>query len=149
MWYLRLKHWQVFCILFPTFIMQNFTWGQNTALIQMTGYLIYFVCPLAMGTALHAIAGKKFDLNHNFFLINALISLTVMVVTGFFGGFHVTGLAAIPLFYFFYAALYCYTYPAKALKAIESGKDVSLGDYIGDFFSYYFSRLAFGLFSRG
>ena len=97
--------------------------------------------PMIMGDALHTLASKKFDLNHNFFLVNALVFLVAIILAFLLAGpegFHVSGLAALPFLYVFYAFFYCLAYPAKALKSIESGKDVSLGDYIGDFFLILF-----------
>lgn len=144
MWYLRLKHWQVFCFLILTLILQNFTWEsheQTTLILKLVGSLGYFIIPLIMGDALKSIAAKKFDLNHNFFLINALVFLLAIVLAFLLTGpegFHISGLAALPFLYVFFALFYCFAYPAKALKSIESGKDVSLGDYIGDFFLLLF-----------
>jgi len=144
MWFLRLKHWQIFCIIIPAFILQNFTWEMHveaTIIIKLTGSLGYFIWPLIMGDALHNIAGKKYDLNHNFFLINALVFLISIILVFLLAGpegFHVAGLTAIPFLYCFFAFIYYYAYPVKALKAIETGKDVSLGDYIGDFFLLLF-----------
>jgi len=141
MWYLKLKHWQVFCFLIPAVIMQIFTWESNelvTQIINTTGYIIFFILPLFMGEALHNIANMRFDLNHNFFLINASIVLLSFTIPAIVGSFHFTGLAALPFLYIFFAFLYSFAYPVKAMNTIEKGKDVSFSQYAGDFFLLLF-----------
>lgn len=144
MWLLKLRHWQVFTIIFVAVIMQNFTfegYPEITSIITLVGYLVYYLWPLLVGDTLHKIAGKRFDLNNNTFIICGLIwLLTISSIVIFTDGasYRFTGIQALPGLLVVVAYCYYISYPAKALKTLEIGNDIEVGSYIGDFFLIVF-----------
>lgn len=141
---LKAKHWQVFLILLLGLFLNNTLAEGNqtlTMVFAITGLLIILIWPLLIGHALYDFLPKRVDLNYNLFLINGFISLLVIsVITIFSVGQRMTftGLAALPMFYVFYAFLHLYGFPAKELKSIEKGDEASIGEYIGYFFLIVF-----------
>lgn len=141
---LRLKHWQIFLVLVISGIMYNFTIEGDqlsTMIIRIVGAIIYSLWPILTGNELNQFLPKKVTVNFNFFLINILISLCTFIsilVLSNGEGMTFTGIYAIPMFYVFFAILYCLAFPAKLLNCIETGKEVSMGQYLGDFFLVFF-----------
>lgn len=142
--FLNLKHWQVFIILFVGLALFNLTIENNveiTLVLTIVGAIAYSLWPIVLGNELNQLLPKKVKLNYNLFLINIFICLVVFVgsiIIAYGETLRFTGIYALPFFYVAYAYLYCLAFPAKALKSIELGREASLGDYIGDFFLIWF-----------
>ncbi|SFH51514.1 hypothetical protein [Pedobacter insulae] len=142
--FLTLKHWQIFPIIVLGAIMYNFTIEGDqfsTMIIRIIGAVIYSLWPILTGNELNQILPKRVTVNFNFFLINILISLGTFVsilVLSNGEGMTFSGIYAIPMLYVFFAILYCLAFPAKLLNCIETGKEASMGQYLGDFFLVFF-----------
>ncbi|MBB2147238.1 hypothetical protein GM921_17185 [Pedobacter sp. LMG 31464] len=141
---LTLKHWQIFLILVVGSLMYNFTIEGDqltTMIIRIIGAIIYSLWPILTGNELYQLLPKRVTVNFNFFLFNIFISLLVFVsilILSYGEGMTFSGIYAIPMFYVFFAILYCLAFPAKLLNCIETGKEVSMGQYLGDFFLVLF-----------
>jgi len=146
---LKLKHWQVFAIIFAGLLMSNFqieNQKEVSIIISIIGTLLCFIWPLLIGHGLYQLLPERIYFNYNFFIINSFIWLAayvaIMAISGGQGmTFH--GLAALPGFYFFYAFVYYVAFPVRVLKSIENGRKATLQEYIGDFFLVIF--LPFGI----
>ncbi len=142
--FLALKHWQVFLILLIGIVLSNFTIYEDqfsTIIIRVFGFVIYSLWPIIVGNELNQLLPKRVTVNFNFFLINVFIclgTLATILMLSDGEGMTFSGVYALPFFYVFYAYLYCLAFPAKLLNSIETGKEVSLGKYIGDFFLIVF-----------
>jgi len=141
---LTLKHWQIFLVLVVGALMYNFNIEGDqfsTMIIRIIGAVIYSLWPILAGNELNQLLPRKVTVNFNFFLINILISLGTFIsilVLSNGEGMTFTGIYAIPMLYVFFAILYCLAFPAKLLNCIEAGKEVSVGQYLGDFFLVLF-----------
>ncbi|TCC96167.1 hypothetical protein EZ449_22435 [Pedobacter frigidisoli] len=110
-------------------------------IIRILGAIIYSLWPILTGNELNQLLPKRVEVNFNFFLINIFICLGTFIsilILSSGEGMTFSGIYAIPMFYVFFAILYCLAFPVKLLKCIETGKEVSLGQYIGDFFLVLF-----------
>ena len=141
---LTLKHWQFFLIIIVGCILYNFTIEDDptsTMIIRILGAIIYSLWPILTGSELNQLLPKRVEVNFNFFLINIFICLLTFIsilILSSGEGMTFSGIYAIPMFYLFFAILYCLAFPVKLLNCIEAGKEVSLGQYIGDFFLVLF-----------
>lgn len=141
---LTLKHWQIFPTLVAGGMMYQFTIEGDqlsTMIIRILGAVIYSLWPILTGNELNQLLPKRVTVNFNFFLLNILIGLGAvisMLVLSDGEGMIVTGIYVLPMLYVFYAVLYCQAFPAKLLNCIETGKEVSIGHYLGDFFLVLF-----------
>lgn len=141
---LTLKHWQIFLVLVVGALMYNFNIEGDqfsTMIIRIIGAVIYSLWPILAGNELNQLLPRKVTVNFNFFLINILISLGTFIsilVLSNGDGMTFAGIYAIPMLYVFFAILYCLAFPAKLLNCIEVGKEVSVGQYLGDFFLVLF-----------
>src|SRR5258706_27835 len=71
--FLTAKHWQMFIFLCIGIAINNFTVeGQPeiTAVLRVTGFLISFSWPLAIGHGLYNFLPAKVEMNYNLFIIN-------------------------------------------------------------------------------
>src|SRR5258708_2965921 len=141
---LTAKHWQVFLILIFILLINNFKIEDNptfTTSLNIAGYLPYFLWPLLVGQALQAYVPRKVNLNDTFFLINGFIFiltfLAIMIISGG-EGMTFNGVEALPFFYVAFAFVHCLSFPGKTLRSIEYKREVSLSEYIGDFFMVVF-----------
>ncbi|MBA9079892.1 hypothetical protein [Rufibacter quisquiliarum] len=144
---LRAKNWQIFIILLVGMALSNTTLeGDPTTsmIINLIGILIYFIYPFVIGYFLQDFLPRKVEVNNTFFQINFFVwiggYLTLMILSDG-QGMTLTGLAALPFFYVFFAFLYYQAFPAKVLKSVEMKKEVSLGDYFSDFILILFLPL--------
>ena len=142
--FLTLKHWQVFLILIVGSVLCNLTIEGDqlsTMIVEIVGVVVYSLWPIIVGNELNQLLPKKIEVNFSFFLINIFISLGTMITVLILSsgeGMTFSGLYAIPLLYVFFAYLYCLAFPVKLLNSIETGKEASSGQYIGDFFLVLF-----------
>lgn len=142
--FLTLKHWQVFSILLVGIILFNLTIEGNplaTMIVEMLGLVVYTLWTVIVGNELNQLLPKKIEVNFNFFLMNIFICLGTMITVLILSngeGMTFSGWYAIPVLYVFFAYLYCLAFPMKLLNSIETGKEASLGEYIGDFFLVLF-----------
>ncbi|WP_207432578.1 hypothetical protein [Sabulibacter ruber] len=136
---LKAKNWQIFILLLIGMALSNFTIENNpatTMVLNLIGFLIYFIYPFVIGNFLQDFLPKKVEVNNTFFQINFFTWIggyvTLMILSDG-QGMTLTGLAALPFFYVFFAFLYYQAFPVKVLKSVETRKEASLGDYFSDF----------------
>jgi len=141
---LTAKHWQIFILLIIGLIAGNFRVANEptiNAILSVSGILIYAIYPLSIGHFLQDYLPDKVELNHNLFLINVFVWITVYSIIMILSdgqGMTFNGLIALPFFYVFYAFLHSIAFPAKTLKSIELRRKASFGEYLGDFFLIVF-----------
>jgi peptidoglycan/LPS O-acetylase OafA/YrhL len=137
---LTAKHWQVFIVLAMGLFLNNFVVEDNptlTTIIEVIGYLTYFLWPMLVGHGLQDYFPKKLVLSETFFLINGFISVTAilaMMIISDGQGMSFSGVEALPMFYVFYAFLYYLFFPGRSLRTIENKRTADFGECIGDFF---------------
>ena len=109
---LKAKHWHIFILLILGLGISNLTVSDdpltNNAL-NMAGMMIYFSYPLFIGHFLFNFLPDKIKLSHTLFLINSFIWLTayfIIMILSDSVGMTFKGLAAIPMFYVFFAFLH-------------------------------------------
>jgi hypothetical protein len=135
----KLKHWQVFLALIVGLFLSNFKIEDNqtlTTILLLTGMTLYFSWMLFVGHGLYQLLPDQIDMNYNLFIINSFVWLTAYIVVMILSdgeGMTFTGLAALPLFYVFYAFLHYIMFPVRTLRSIEKGKTADIGECIGDF----------------
>lgn len=141
---LTAKHWQVFLILVFGLFINNFSIAGNptlTTILNVIGYLTYFLWPMLVGHGLQEYIPRKVSLNDTFFLINGFIAIAailgIMIISNG-QGMTFSGIEALPMFYVFYAFLYYLSFPGRTLRTIENKRLPDLGEYIGDFFLVVF-----------
>ena len=136
---LRLKHWQVFLVVFAAMILNGFTIEGNaglTTVLNVAGGLMYFSWILLVGHGLYQLTSSRIDVNYKFFLLNSLVCLSGYVVVGVVfasEGLSLNGVAALPGIYVMYAFFYFTMFPGRTLKSIEKGKTAEIGESIGYF----------------
>lgn len=105
-----------------------------TPILNSFGIILYGIYPLAIGLILPDYLPKKVKINITFFTINWFIWIgTFCVVYILFpeNGIHLDGLAALPIFYVFFAAIYSFLFPLKVLKSVQKRSEATLGESIG------------------
>ena len=144
---LSAKHWQIFILLLVGLIIGSLKIENDatlTSILTIVGIIIYAIYPLALGHFLQEYLPKKVELNHNLFLINVFLWITVYsIVTIISDGEGMTfdGLLALPIFYVFFAIIHSFTFPARTLKTVEIGRKAGFGEYVGEFFLILFLPL--------
>ncbi|WP_420317467.1 hypothetical protein [Ekhidna sp.] len=141
---LKLKHWQVFILLFVVIGLSNFTL-YNTELVSQLlnsfGVLIYFFWNLGLGLILSQIAPNKVVVKRHLFILNAAVLLISLIVVQFVfeGEFESNGfLGFFWSVYVIYAIIQFFSYPAKILKSIELNKEARFINYLGYFVLFIF-----------
>ncbi|HWA36202.1 MAG TPA: hypothetical protein VG737_18805 [Cyclobacteriaceae bacterium] len=144
---LSFKHWQVFLVLLVITTLSSFTIEGNrtlTSILNLAGAILYLLYPIVLGHALFQLLPEKIDLNYNLFLFNSFIVLSVysgMAIVFNGESTHFTGLAALPVFYFMYAIVHIYLFPARVLKSIERDSRVGAGECFGAFLLVVFAPI--------
>ncbi len=134
---LKLKHWQIFLLLFFSAFITNFTWvGYEllNALLNLLGVLLYMFWYFVIGLELSDELPRKVELPKTLFIINGFVLIiSAIVLSMFFGGsFESNGLIAfIWIAYLMYAMIQFFFYPGKALKSIELKREAGVGEYYG------------------
>ena len=146
---LRLKHWQMFLILFLPFIFtDDTTVGQ---IVQIVWFIIYFGWVYTIGIALHERLPDGHGINPTYFKISFFyIIFYLSVITFLFkGGYSINQdnykeygnsvWVIIPLHtYLMWSILYFFYFAAKMLVSIIEGKVVGIEKSIGYFFAFFF-----------
>lgn len=134
---LKMKHWQVFLLLFLSTLISNFTWVGyellNTVL-NLIGVMLYMIWYFAIGLELSEHLPRKVELPKTLFIINGFVLILSMVtlIMYFDGFFESNGiLGFIWVGYLMYAMFQFFFYPGKALKSIKLNKEAGIGEYIG------------------
>jgi hypothetical protein len=138
---LKTQPWLIFILLTVGLFMFNFTVENGTLttlILKIIGFTILFIYPFTVGLVLNDHLPERIKLNFDFYLFNCFIWVMGYFILLIVAGGQVSGLAAIPMIYVFYAFLHFLAFPAKTLKSIELNKEASLGDYLGDFFLIVF-----------
>ena len=141
---LKLKHWQIILFILFAGIVANFELtfnGEPQYYHNIIGIILYSLYPFSVGYFLPSYLPRRIELNYNLFLINGFLWITIYVITTIISegkGWSVSGFAAIPFLYLFYAVLHFYAFPVKTLNSIEKGKEVPVGSYVKDFFLLLF-----------
>ena len=141
---LRLKHWQVFFLLFVAMGLSNFTFYNNELLTQLLnsfGVLIYFFWNLGLGLVISDVAPDNVVEKRSLFVINATVLLISMLVVQvvFDGSVESNGLLGfLWSVYSIYAIIQFFSYPAKILKSIELSKKTGFINYLGYFVLFIF-----------
>ena len=141
---LKMKHWQVFLLLFFASFISTFTWAGDellNALLNLTGTLLHMVWYFAIGLELSEQLPRKVELPKTLFIVNAFVLiLSVVIISMFYAGsFESNGLLGlIWVAYLMYAMFQFFFYPGKALKSIEINEEAKVGEYIGYFFLMIF-----------
>lgn len=136
---LSAKHWQIFVFLMIGLFIGNLKIENEptlTVILTIIGILAYSIYPLLVGHFLQDYLPRRMELNHNLFLINVFIWISVysvIMVLSDGKGMTFNGIIALPFLYVFYALLYSLAFPAKTLKSIELNKKASFGEYFVDF----------------
>ena len=144
---LSAKHWQIFFLLIVGLIIGSLKIENDTTLtsiLTIVGIIIYAIYPMAVGHLLQEYIPKKVELNHNLFLINVFLWITVysiVIIISDGEGMTFDGLMAFPIFYVFFAIIHSFAFPARTLKTIELGRKAGFGEYVGDFFLILFLPL--------
>ena len=105
-----------------------------SSIINSLGYVLFGIYPLAIGMILPNYLPKKVEISSTFFAINWFIWIgTICFVNILFAGegLNLEGLAALPILYVFFAAIYVFLFPLKVLKSVQKRKEATLGESIG------------------
>ena len=164
-WLLKLKHWQLFILLFGIPFILQFVFAFSMALapdsmmpyaimpiIMFLFIAIFFSWFYSLGTALHKRLPESVKMKLTTFKIFLFIPfIYIMVLCGLmFWVFNtvVAGdrapnlswfLLIIPIHLFsMFCIFYCLYFVAKTLKAVELQKPVTFNDYVGEFFLIWF-----------
>lgn len=141
---MRLKHWQVFILLFVAQILSNFTWmndGLITQLLNSSGILIYFFWNLALGLSLSDLAPNHLARKKSLFTINGSILIVSLIIVQMFyeGKFESNGfLGFLWAGYILFALFQFFSFPSKILKSIELNEDAKFTQYL-----WYFVLMIF------
>ena len=164
--FLRIRHWQLFLlmvgpailldiILFGSFV---FPLDRSYVFILFPFVMIFCMAILfgwlyAMGTNLHKQLPGNVRMNLVLFVILCLVAFIVIVLTSVLIFISVNrtladqeppdvpmslSLALFIYLFFMFCIFYCLYFIARALKAVELQRPVSIGDYIGEFFLLWF-----------
>ena len=110
-WILKIKHWQIFLLLFPFMIMASIEFGENTGnlyLINLVGIIIILLWSFILTDELIKIVSKEFNLKTNFYYFNAILTLvTIISISIIYEGEEAefSGIYALIGMYVFYAYL--------------------------------------------
>lgn len=141
---LKLRHWQVFLLLFLILILANYTFENSeiiTRVLNMLGIQLYFFWILGLGMTLTSVAEEKVIAKRLVFIVNAIILLaTGFIVSVFFEeGYESNSFFGFLLgVYLLYAIIQFSSYPAKILKSIEIGEEARFSNYFGYFLMFIF-----------
>ena len=162
---LKLKHWQLFILLFgiPFILQFVFAFFMVLAPGSMMPYAfmpivmflfiaIFFGWFYALGTALHKRLPGSVKMNvttFKIFLFIPVVYIMVLCVLMFWVFNTVVNSDALPDLRWFlliipvhlfsmFCIFYCLYFVAKALKAVELQKPVAISDYVGEFFLLWF-----------
>lgn len=141
---LTAKHWQVFLVVIFGLFLTSFRlvdYPTITVTLNTIGFLVYFLWPMLVARGLQDYLPPRITLSDTFFLINGFLSMaTILGILVFTDGqgMTFTGLAALPMFYVFFAFLYYLAFPGRTLRTIENKRDADFGDYFSDFFLVLF-----------
>jgi hypothetical protein len=141
---LRLKHWQIFIVLFLSTLLNNCEVKGNTTLTDIfaiIGLITFFGVLIVYGHSLYELLPDKIELNYILFLINSFLVLGAtifVVIMTETNQVSFSGIYAIPGFYIFYALLHTIAFPVKVLKSIELNREATLSEYVGLFFMIIF-----------
>lgn len=161
---LRIKHWQLFCLLLiPTLVMQFTLIGSGFnsaflpvfALVMIANLVLFFGWIYTLGVNLHPKLPATVRMNLNrfkLFLFVPVIYISLFLLflmSGSSFGDGIAGLAIaliIPLHFFsMFCIFYSLYFVAKTLKAVELQKQVEFADYAGEFFLMWFFMIGIWL----
>jgi hypothetical protein len=109
---------------------------------SIIAYTLIFIWFLLLDSELMKRVPPKIRPSNTLFLINVtLVYFSSCIAFIFFGPgkeFKVTGLAALPFLYFFYAWFSIYNHLSKLLTFAEEEKEIELGKRIGEMVLFFF-----------
>lgn len=162
---LRLKHWQLFVLLFGMPFILQFVFATAFALtpdsvilfsilpiIMLLFMAVFFSWFYAIGTNLHKMLPESVKMNLTRFKIFLLIPVIYIAFICVFMFFIFSKLSTtnaplnteffsliVPVHLFsMFCIFYCLYFNAKALKTVEWQKPVTFGDFAGEFFLLWF-----------
>lgn len=142
--FLKLKHWKVFLVSVLVMFLSNSTWEQNAQLtffVRTVGSLLYFSMYFIFGVSLVKNLPPRVELMDTVFTLNGFLILisnlgVYVFFNGSFSGHGILGFVWV--LYLFYATFQFFSFPAKALKTIEIGREAAFGEYFGYFMAFLF-----------
>jgi len=143
-WILKIKHWQIFILLFPFMIMGSIEFEGdigNLYLITLIGIIVYFLWSFLLTNELIKIVPKEFNLKTNFYYINAILCfVTIVSIIIIYQGEEAkfSGFYAIIGFYIFYAFLQSFGFAGRIIRSMELNRKSKKRESIGYFFLFVF-----------
>jgi len=143
-WILKIKHWQIFLLLFPFMIMGSIEFEGNIGnlyLINLIGIIAYFLWSFLLTNELIKIVPKEYNLKTNFYYINAILCfITIISIIIIYKGEEAkfSGIYALIGFYIFYAFLQSFGFAGRIIKSIELNRKSKKRESIGYFFLFVF-----------
>lgn len=141
---LKAPIWVIILLMLLSNVLMVMSFGEDlfiSSILNSCGIIIYGIYPLAIGLILPDYLPKKVEISTTFFTINWVIWIgTFCFVNILFAGngIQLEGLAALPIFYVFFAAIYVFLFPLKVLKSVQKRSEVSFGESIGMAFLLFF-----------
>lgn len=148
---LKLKHWQLFCLIIGVMFISSFIGAGLIAFaISMLLFVaIFFGWFWVMAINLYPKLPPEAKLNLNRFKLFMLIPVVYIAVISFlFGGIPIgtqggstggIGAIIVPVHLFsMFCISWCLAFLAKSLKAVELQRPVTFSDYAGEFFLIWF-----------
>lgn len=139
-WILKIKHWQIFLLLFPFMIMASIEFGENSGnlyLINLAGIIIILLWSFILTDELIKIVSKEFNLKTNFYYFNAILTLvTIISISIIYEGEEAefSGIYALIGMYIFYAYLQSFGFAGRIIKSMELNRKSKKRESIGYFF---------------
>ncbi len=146
---LQLKHWQLFLILLPIFILASFEFeseqeAKKLYFLNIIGSAGILIWSFIQTFELIKLLPKTIKLNTNLYYINAFLVFTIMI-----GGLiiskgeqiHFDGIYALLGIYIIYAFFQSFGFAGRIIKSLEIKCKSRKRDSIGYFFLYLFSPI--------
>ncbi len=143
-WILKIKHWQIFLLLFPFLIIASINFQgdfENLYWINLIGIAVYLIWSFLLTNELIKIVPKDFNLKTKFYYFNAIlffvIYFTAMILNeGNEAKF--SGIYALIGLYIVYAFLQSFGFAGRIIKSMELNRKSKKHESIGYFFLLIF-----------
>ncbi len=143
-WILKIKHWQIFSLLFPFLIIASIDFQgdfKNLYWINLIGIAVFLIWSFLLTNELIKIVPKEFNLKTKFYYFNAIfffaIYFTAMILNrGNDAKF--SGIYALIGLYIVYAFLQSFGFAGRIIKSMELNRKSKKRESIGYFFLLIF-----------
>jgi hypothetical protein len=141
---LRAKHWQVFLLLVPMLILVNLIIVSSPLLsgfISAVWCCIYLTWFALLGNSLFALLPRVVHYNLTWFTLDIallMMASTAVIILTDDRQFQGEGLAALLVFYLFFAIGHVFWFLAASLVAVEKQRKPELGFYFGTLLLFVF-----------